>query len=264
MSSSHEAETKSANQNPNVSPVVGQMATAAVFGELSQRPKANLYLAIGNAPRDPDTGVIEPTSEQRSEITRALSEFEGIMPSSTYGQEDVSQGVKRAQNLVEVAESDAFLSSLRMLESPQEAIKEVRPLRISMQGDLAIDPRRIIGTAGLRDWAGLSRNSDGTPFTKTEGGNKGESRPSYELIEDYATRDAQLPVVSSADVFLTREGMFAYAHNSHRVAAAQLRHEPVRVDEVHLYDYRNRDASMLAQTELHLGTLVANKNSQVE
>lgn len=269
MALSHEHETYLSSQNldrvhSETLQQAGRVAIASTFEAPVPQTKPNLYLAIGNAPRNPDNNYIKPTPDQRSEIIRALQEFDGITPTSDYSETDVAEGVSRATELVESGESHDLLSQLKMYDL-HDAHDAIKPLRISLEGEVAIDPRRVVEVGGLTNWHGVRYLPDGTLFKKyEEGASSGISRPSRELINDYATRSTQLPAVSEAEVYLTNEGMFARIHDSHRVAAAQLRHEPVRAKDIKLYDYRNQQQAGIVQLELMEGIKTANHNSAIE
>ncbi|MGH7241460.1 MAG: hypothetical protein ACREGB_04140, partial [Candidatus Saccharimonadales bacterium] len=224
--------------DPRASKALGALASAAtVSAEVMPRPKPNLYLAVGNAPRDHRNHVI-PNEQQRGEIIRALAEFDGITPANAYNETDVVHGVEQARQLAESGESTKFLSQLRMIVNRYDLPSYDKPLKIDMQGELAIDPRRIVGVGSLRNWQGVAHDSDGRIIRKQEAtDSSGVSKPSHVLIDDYATRDTRLPAAIGVDLFLTSHGAFAFSHDSHRVAAAQLRHEPVQIDEMTLFDY---------------------------
>lgn len=243
---------------------VGKLVAGAAVSHEKPTLKPNLYLALGNAPRD-ELGNVTPTDRQRAEIIRALAQFEGILPAESYDETKVASGVERARKLVDSGKSTDFLSRLLLVVNRSDLPEDGNQLRIQLNGELAVDPRRIVGVQGLQNWQGVAYNAQHMIITKQEEGeSSGRSRPNYELIDDYATRPTQLPPANGIDLFLAPEGIFAYSHDSHRVAAAQLRGEPVRIKDVRLFDYRSKAVSPAVQRQLQYGLWVAETNSSVE
>jgi len=228
--------------------------------------RGNLYLAIGNALRNAGDDIISPDTSQRAEIISALNGIEGIVPSDSITDKEISQGIENAKRAVISAKAEPFLKDLKFKDG-SDLPTTGKPLRIRMNGAIAIDPRYILGAQSLTDWSGKGYQRErhggfsGRLVTKSEEGVNAHNRPSIEVIEDYATRYTQLPPNSEVKVFLTDTGMFAYAYDSHRVAAAQLRREPVRVAILSLYDYRGTALNSSTQTRVDSMLDAVNSNA---
>lgn len=71
----------------------------------------------------------------------------------------------------------------------------------------------FLGTLNFNSWEGRAP------------GHLKDGKSSREVIEDYASRETEIPGVDQGvDLFLGDEGeVFAYSHNAHRVAAARLK-----------------------------------------
>ncbi|MDQ3065309.1 MAG: hypothetical protein M3Q36_03505 [bacterium] len=103
---------------------------------------------------------------------------------------------------------------------------------------LSIKPDAIIaGDSDFSSWAGgIHRKS----FLTADG--RQQVATSFQAIEAYASQDEmQLPELEpyALNMFISNEGVvFGVRHNSHRVAIAKLRGEPVRFTSMVVYDAR--------------------------
>ena len=142
--------------------------------------------------------------------------------------EEIRKGIEAAKEKVKNNQASEYLESLPFM--PRELLPDTssRPKVLIVNRPVYINPDSIAGADRFpHGWTG-----EGSPLKNADDGTK---KSSLEVIQDYATRETKLPD-SEIDLTLLADGsVIAYAPNSHRAAAAKLRHEPLPVRSLYIY-----------------------------
>lgn len=142
--------------------------------------------------------------------------------------EETKAGIEAARFLVREGRAEDYLKEMPFMaemELPEK--KERRYLQISLDYPIYIVPEAIAGTIEFQDWGGY-------PAHTKKNDDMGDSKPSIEVIKDYATRGTALPA-SVINLIFREKDIVLYGDDSHRAAAARLRSEPLAVHVIKLY-----------------------------
>lgn len=152
-------------------------------------------------------------------------------------QEDIAEGIARATKLQNERQLVSVLSSMEFV-SEYAVSKHIRnadsSYNIWLEKPMYAEPEKILGAESFTNWLGRGHNGQGQVAIREHRGH----RTSLEQIIDYATRDSPLPYLSAdggLNLFIGDEGTFFFSSNSHRAAAAKLRHEPLGFRSLRVY-----------------------------
>lgn len=196
-----------------------------------------LLEVVEQAPRFPERSrVAKISNEDARKFSKALEELGVTADVPTT--ETIQAGINKAKALVHSNKARD-----RLLEIPIINNNQMRMLfnngssgqHAELDEPIYIDSSKIAGVSGFDTW--LGHGKEGTEIIKDR--QTGEPRTSFETILEYATRDTQLPGITSDGtvyVFLSEDSEpILIADNAHRVAAAKLRGEPLKVTNFALY-----------------------------
>lgn len=199
--------------------------------ETRKQAADSLIAAVQDAQLMAETGNSLPnriSAENMGQFKMALEKM-GVT-SRVLSAEDLHLGIEHAKTAITSGEAKQWLAGQQFIgETERQNLynSSVRNL-IETEEPIYINPSCIQGVEGFDSWMGRG----------VEGGEEvadrqtGVRRSSLETIFDYASRDTQIPGIESDGdlaVILSEEGPVLLATNAHRVAAAKLRGEPLRV-----------------------------------
>lgn len=179
---------------------------------------------------EPDTlGVRKVSPEIRRAFERQLDEA-GIL-GRPQSEESIKSGIDQAKWLVMQGEAR---ESLRLMAfKPTESI-DLSGQRVSVQFDVPIefDPSSITSAHSFNSWLGRGKDGQGDVdhFNITT--------ESVKKIEEYASRDTRLPPAELTLVINEDNTFEVVTSTSHRAAAAKLRSENIRCNELNIIDHR--------------------------
>lgn len=201
--------------------------------------KPSLWEIVNQSPKN-DAKVREVPEELTEQFKEALTAYGFTAEVPT--EDQIAAGIERAKQLVDSGQALSRLASLPFIDEKQAQALS-RDAKISMirfDGQVSIDPDLISGCSGHDSWAG--RGPMGGDMTKTFRAANGEfAKGSGKAIMDFATQPTQLPEMDylALQMILTAAGPVFFADgSSHRVSAAKLRGEPLRISSLDIHDAR--------------------------
>lgn len=196
----------------------------------------NLLQIVAELGPDPHgTKMTRVPTEKMEPVTKALERY--VHFTEVPSLEDIQTGIARAKAFIDSGQAAAQLNNEPFIgeKQAQEISRDMkRVAMLQLPEPLFIDPSQIKGVAGHDSWMG--RGTHGNESMRDR--QTGESKSSFEMICDYATRETQLPQIGSDGevvIYNTSDGPVLFATNAHRVSAAKLRGEPLAVTGFTLY-----------------------------
>jgi hypothetical protein len=185
-------------------------------------------------------------------VVTAFGQWEGF-GSQPETEDEVQVGVARARQLVASGQAPDYLRGIPFIAdqdaSHLASVATRQHILLDKASPLVVSPNRVVGANSFTDWRGRGVGGSGSVNIRER--ERSGQRSSIDQISDYATRDTALPPLDDANIFLTDNGAFVYAGNSHRTAAAKLRNESLKISSFTLYDMRGKTA-MLDEVRQHI------------
>lgn len=181
-------------------------------------------------------GTYRPTKEQSRAIVDALAMEWGIEREKP---RDAQADISHAKQLVASGQAPEKLRSLEFMQDRRfgEITEGGKLTIVALDGDaIEVPARKLVGAEGFSSWMGRGNNGLGEVADRQTN----EKHASIEQIENYATRETELPYMDSfgLEIALTDKGPVFYSFNAHRAGAAQLQNSRVRSKFVRIYDVR--------------------------
>ena len=139
---------------------------------------------------------------------------------------DIANAILRSATNLQNKEPCEFVSEEQMYGAVEGGCYASPEIELHLEKSVSMPINIFAGAINFDSWEGR------------RAGHLKDDKPSKVIIDDYANRDSEIPGIEDGiDMFLANSGeVFAYSHNSHRLAAARLRGQetisargPVRV-----------------------------------
>lgn len=200
-------------------------------------------LFIERSPMPDENGFTNIETERVHFLVDALGSMGVPVSDNAPSKEEIDGGIGTARTLIEGKKSTEFLENLPHRLVDHKDLGEEPATFLKIDGDTAlwIDPSVITGTGTFDSWSGRAEGHN-----KQYANNQGEKKVGNSMgaIEDFAARDTQLPELEmgALSVVIPADGsepIVFVAGSNHRVAAAKLRGEPLKVRTIKIYDRRS-------------------------
>lgn len=209
----------------------GQLRTRLAEASAEGGSRNALQVVLDRLPQD--TSLIRPVrvvdADHLNEFVQALGE-NGVAVTAPPSADSVAAGVALARERVSGAQAADLLANQPFRPEPSYRMYEGRAsIPVRLEQPVYINPEAVHSATGFDSWMG--RGSSGGSMVDSG------TCTSFEKICDFSTRPTQLPVVDDFTM-VWREGPsepFLLTSNSHRVAAAILRGEPIGIRSLTMY-----------------------------
>ena len=172
-------------------------------------------------------GLSEPNEEQSQQLISLLERLHLLAP--PIDDEKLAVLVQSAKRSIQSGLAEEYLENRPFLSRGPE---NAQPLAIiESKLPIYIDPNQIRGANSFSSWMGRGYKGRETVA------NGDIKQTSLEKIFDFARKQTPLPEANLVVYVTDGAEPVVIAEDSHRVAAAKLRNEPVRVGQLSFYKY---------------------------